>query len=270
MKIIFCLFIVATLLCGCDSLLLPPSQSSANVVNGTYSLTPRKVDFQAIAATNFFNVIPWDNLKQTEFETTVQYSNRLDSVQTNNQPVFVEIATGKHIYSPEKQMLYFGITPDYGQPDLFTVNYSSKEYDRDVEQNAYGAKVEVKHIRADSLKFRYLNLSQVSAQVLPYIENADSTGQNVNCLGFLIPMSSDVAKEVVDSNSLYLVARVKIKNLQNAKNEMSADGATIDSPTSYLFVNYELPVEISGLALVNRSSGTILASWSAETNTVTW
>jgi hypothetical protein len=249
---------LTALLSGCKSLKPADASDQDYKVTGTYCTVPKKLDFVTVPANTFFNAVPWNDLKKTEFENLVQYSNRISTLGVESKPVFIEIANTEHTYDAEKQQLYFGIKPDAGTADVYPVYVTSKEYDRDIQQNAFGAQAEVTHTRLDILKFKFLNLDEISIQVRPFSE--DWLGK----LGFLIHMSGNDAEKAIKSKSLILAARIRIKNPEDAKTDMDASPATIENPRAYLIVNYQLPVEISALALIDRSSSTVLASWSAD------
>jgi hypothetical protein len=267
MKAIPFLFIATLpLLTGCESFLQETESQntlSSAPSSGYYSDVPQKIDFQITAVTNLFNTFPWDSLKKSEFESQAEFTSRIKSIPLDTNSVFIEVDfdQAKHIYDAEKKRLYLGISRDnypvFQQPTSdcrFTIALSIKAATHDVEQNAYGAKVDTTFIDGKKLQIECVNLFQIPNQVRPVVNDNET-------IGFLIPMDGKDAENKLNSKSLCLVLKVQPTKPEWAGKFFEGNNPTFDDPTGFYNDVYDLPVHLSAIKLIDKSSDMVLASW---------
>jgi hypothetical protein len=87
----------------------------------------------------------------------------------------------------------------------------------------------------------------------------------MDSIGFLIPMDGEEVKAALDSKSLCLVLSVKPTKIEWAGKYLAGNpDATLRDPVTVVYEVFDLPVQVVAVKLVNKSSGMVLASWSAD------
>lgn len=270
MKNILYIIAAAVLLCGCESLQQNSRPEPASA--GQYSVVPQKMDFQTVLATEFFKTIPWTKLKKSGFESQSQYIERLKAITLDDNPVFVEVDNDqiRHIYNAETKQLFLGVLREhlnaYGQPTSdcrFTISKSAKVTGHHAAQNSYGAKFDVTEMEGEELQFDCLNLFHIPSRIRPTIKEYYV---DMDSIGFLIPMDGEEAKAALDSKSLCLVLSMKPTKIEWAGKYLAGNpDATLRDPITVVYEVFDLPVQVVAVKLINKSSGIVLASWSADT-----
>jgi hypothetical protein len=168
-------------------------------------------------------------------------------------------------YDPNREELTVAITNDHfsiadGRPAGFVLQSTKRLVGKDIEQNAFGAKVAVKHYEVEQI-----GIASISA---PAISGTIKFDAPFDTLKATIKLGADAAR--IATKSLTLRIRGTVLPLANGNSiECGLDGvgATFDSPTAGIFHNCLFNTQIVSLELL--ANGQQIASWDSSYRAVT-
>lgn len=246
--------ITATLLVSCAS-----ADSRPNAVIDT---SVHKANFTLSSSEKLFSSVFDHQLGKSEFETEAQYRARIAHVQPSGT-YFVMVAPNfvRYTYSAEVQRLV--VFAMQSGSDI-TVAYSSQNLGKVPMQNAFGAAVDTALIKSRSLELEVQNPPLSFPQGVVWKDKSNLGVYGLEDIGLGLPVSVPPAdaEHVVKNKVFGLVIGFTVGDLSRARREKGGVAPTFSAPIGIAGYTSKLPVNINYLAVLDRSTNNVLASWS--------
>ncbi len=245
---------LAALLVGCATVdSRPRARIDTNVHKANFSLT---------SAEKLFGSVFGSRLAKSEFETEAQYHARLEQMRpTGSYFILVAPHFVRYVYSAEIQRLV--VLADQTGSDIM-VAYSSQNLGKVPMQNAFGATVDATLIKSRSLELEVQNPPLSFPQGLVWKQNSNIGVYGMQDIGLGLPVSiaPAEAERVVKNKTYGLVIGFTVGDLSRARREKGGSAPTFDAPIGIGGYTSKLPVTVHYLAILDRRTDNVVASWS--------
>jgi hypothetical protein len=231
--------------------------------NAVIDTRVHKAEFTLAAPEKLFSNIFGGRLAKSEFETEAQYRSRLQQLRPSGTYFLPIPSTSlRYVYRAELQRLVVGAPQFVGLSAItVTVASSAQDLGKVPMQNAFGATVETSLFKQRLLWLEIENAPRLPKGVVWQMPcDVDTFLPGVG-LGLPVSISPAAAERVVKNKAYGLVVGFTVADLTRARRDKTGVAPTFDAPIGIAGDTSTLPVDVSYLAVLDRSTNDVVASW---------
>jgi len=224
-----------------------------------------KAEFKLTSPEKLFSKVFAARFSKSEFETEAQYRTRLEQMRPSGTYFLLIPSTSiRYVYRAELQRLVVMAPQVLSISGLntystITVASSSQDAGKFPMQNAFGATVEASFLKQRLLSLEIQNPPRPFPKGVVWQAGSD-IGSPVG-LGLPVSIPPAPAERIVKNKSYGLVVGFTVADLTHARQEGIGVPPTLDAPIGIVGDTFNLPINVTYLAVLDRSTNNVVASW---------
>lgn len=233
--------------------------------NAVIDTRVHKRNFALTAPEKLFSSVFSDRLKKSQFETEAQYRARLAQIRPAGTYFILLAPTSvRYVYAAEIQRL---VVMARQTESFLTVSHSSKNLGEVPMQNAFGATVDTTLIKSRDLTLMVQNPPLSFPTGIVWKEKSDLGIYGMEDVGLGLPVNvaPALAERIVKTKAYGLVIGFTISDLTRARRDKGGIAPTFSAPIGVAGDMSQLPANVVYLAIMDRATDNVLASWGKET-----